>query len=308
MNPSTPNSHVAILAKNFGIPFYYEGTAATREELLSLAGREVMLRTSAGWGINSSASGSAKLVALEDDLPESFRQAVADYKAPPELEFKSKDKADTYTLAMNQIKPSDSELVGGKAAKFSLLRKLIPENSPDPAIAITFDLLDEFMAHPSPYAFLTEKKGTPVKEERRTVIRVWKAGERDLYFKHYFYRGISQMKTLLSRMPKAQREYLTMGLLKHLGVPGVEAAGWGVRWNRLGSVQSCFILTVREEDTRDFRAWLKKTETDPGFRERAAVDLDLRGIVLPQALEGPQGQILHIRGIEADEHGANVHR
>ncbi|MDP7178680.1 MAG: hypothetical protein QF749_10335, partial [Verrucomicrobiota bacterium] len=131
MNPSTPNSHVAILAKNFGIPFYYEGTAATREELLSLAGREVMLRTSAGWGINSSASGSATLVALEDDLPESFRQAVADYKAPPELEFKSKDKSDTYTLAMNQIKPSDSEFVGGKAAKFSLLRKLIPKNSPD---------------------------------------------------------------------------------------------------------------------------------------------------------------------------------
>ena len=31
MNPSTPNSHVAILAKNFGIPFYYEGTVATRE-------------------------------------------------------------------------------------------------------------------------------------------------------------------------------------------------------------------------------------------------------------------------------------
>ena len=145
LNPSTPNSHVAILAKNFGIPFYYEGTAATREELLSLAGREVMLRTSAGWGINSSASGSATLVALEDDLPESFRQAIADHKAPPELEFESKEKADTYTLAMNQIKPSDSELVGGKAAKFSLLRKLIPKNSPDPAIAITFDLWDEFM-------------------------------------------------------------------------------------------------------------------------------------------------------------------
>ncbi|MBT7733390.1 MAG: hypothetical protein HN707_00635, partial [Verrucomicrobia bacterium] len=145
MNPSTPNSHVAILAKNFGIPFYYEGTAATREELLSLAGREVMLRTSAGGGINSSTSGSAKLVALEDDLPESFRQAVADYKAPLELGFESKEKANTYTLAINQIKPGDSELVGGKAAKFSLLRKLIPENSPDPAIAITFDLWDEFM-------------------------------------------------------------------------------------------------------------------------------------------------------------------
>ena len=145
LNPSTPNSHVAILAKNFGVPFYYEGNEATRGELLGLAGREVMIRTSEGWGINS-AGATAVLTALEAELPDDFRAAVAKFKAPPKLKFAAKAKAGAYTLPMKSIKPSDTKLVGGKAAKFSLLRKLIPKNSPDPAIAITFDLWDEFMA------------------------------------------------------------------------------------------------------------------------------------------------------------------
>ncbi len=144
LNPSTPNSHVAILAKNFGVPFYYEGNEATRAELRELAGREVMIRTSEGWGINSSGA-TATLTALEAELPEDFRAAVAKLKAPPKLKFAAKTKAGVYTLAMKSVKPSDTKLVGGKAAKFSLLRKLIPNNSPDPAIAITFDLWDEFM-------------------------------------------------------------------------------------------------------------------------------------------------------------------
>ena len=145
LNPSTPNSHVAILAKNFGVPFYYEGNEATRAGLPELAGREVMVRTSEGWGINSSGA-TATLVALEADLPDAFRDAVARLKAPPNLKFAAKAKAGVYTLAMKSFKPSDTKLVGGKAAKFSLLRKLIPKNSPDPAIAITFDLWDEFIA------------------------------------------------------------------------------------------------------------------------------------------------------------------
>ena len=145
LNPSTPNSHVAILAKNFGVPFYYEGNEATRAGLPELAGREVMVRTSEGWGINSSGA-TATLVALEADLPDAFRDAVARLKAPLNLKFAAKAKAGVYTLAMKSVKPSDTKLVGGKAAKFSLLRKLIPNNSPDPAIAITFDLWDEFMA------------------------------------------------------------------------------------------------------------------------------------------------------------------
>ena len=145
LNPSTPNSHVAILAKNFGVPFYYEGNDATREGLRAIVGRIVMLRTKAGGGINQSQDDSARVIALEDDLPDSLRAVVVKLKAPPNLKFEAKKKSGIYTLPIQSVKPSDTEYVGGKAAKFNLLRKYIPKNSPDPAIAITFDLWDEFM-------------------------------------------------------------------------------------------------------------------------------------------------------------------
>ena len=146
LNPSTPNSHVAILAKNFGVPFYYEGNETTREGLRALNGRMVMFRTKAGGGINQSPNDSARVIELEDDLPESVLDAVAKLKAPPSLKFEAKKTAGVYTKPIKSVKPSDTEYVGGKAAKFNLLRKYIPKNSPDPAIAITFDLWDEFMA------------------------------------------------------------------------------------------------------------------------------------------------------------------
>ena len=146
LNPSTPNSHVAILAKNFGVPFYYEGNETTREGLRALNGRMVMFRTKAGGGINQSQTDSARVIELGDDLPESVLVAVAKLKAPPSLKFEAKKTAGVYTKPIKSVKPSDTEYVGGKAAKFNLLRKYIPKNSPDPAIAITFDLWDEFMA------------------------------------------------------------------------------------------------------------------------------------------------------------------
>ena len=146
LNPSTPNSHVAILAKNFGVPFYFEGNESTREGLRALNGRMVIFRTKAGGGINQSPNDSARVIELGDNLPESVLDAVAKLKAPPSLKFEAKKTAGVYTKPIKSVKPSDSEYVGGKAAKFNLLRKYIPKNSPDPAIAITFDLWDEFMA------------------------------------------------------------------------------------------------------------------------------------------------------------------
>ena len=104
-------------------------------------------------------------------------------------------------------------------------------------------------------------------------MRLWKVEETEIFFKHYLYPPLARMKTLLSRMPKAQREYLALGFMKSLEIPCVETVGWGAQWTRLGSVRRCFILTVRERDTRDFRAWLKEMETAPDFRERAAAIL-----------------------------------
>ena len=145
LHPSTPNSHVAILAKNFGVPFYYEGDESTRLKLPSLEGREVMLRTNAGGSINQSQDNLAKLIGLEADLPDAFRNEINKLKSPSALKFKAKRTSGVYTKEIKSVKPTDTEYVGGKAAKFYLLRKHIPNNSPDPAIAITFDLWDEYM-------------------------------------------------------------------------------------------------------------------------------------------------------------------
>ena len=145
LNPSTPNSHVAILAKNFGVPFYYEGDKSTQSILRSLEGREVMLRTKSGGGINQSQDDSTKLTVLETDLSEEFRDELNKLKTPPDLKFEIKKTSGVYTKEIKNVKPTDVEYVGGKAAKFNLLRKYIPNNSPDPAIVITFDLWDEFM-------------------------------------------------------------------------------------------------------------------------------------------------------------------
>ncbi len=133
--------------------------------------------------------------------------------------------------------------------------------------------LREDLRYPDPYRRLTGREGVSLKKEPRTEIRLWNVEETEVFFKHYLYPPLARMKTLLSRMPKAQREYLALGFMKSLEIPCVEAVGWGAQWTRLGSVRRCFILTARERDTRDFRAWLKEMEKAPDFRERAAAIL-----------------------------------
>ncbi|MDG1892800.1 MAG: PEP/pyruvate-binding domain-containing protein [Verrucomicrobiota bacterium] len=149
LHPSTPNAHVAILAKNFGIPFYYESSEATRNYLMTLLGREVMVRTSAGWGINQSSNASAMLTPLEEDLPSAFRKAIAQLKIPSPLQFKPRVTSGALTLSVASLNPTDIDKVGGKAAHFSFLSDTLPDNVPDPAIAITFDLWDAFLAQKS---------------------------------------------------------------------------------------------------------------------------------------------------------------
>ncbi len=128
------------------------------------------------------------------------------------------------------------------------------------AFAVCFD-------HPNPYDCLTGERGRVVKRERRTVIRLWEVKGRYFFCKHYRYFGLSRMRTL-GGIPKAHREYLTLGLLKRFKVPSVEAVGWGSRRNRWGGLWGCFILTVRQDDTLDFRAWLKQNEAGADFRPR----------------------------------------
>jgi hypothetical protein len=145
LTPATPNSHAAILAQSLGIPFVYFADAAAREQLLSWDGAEVLLRGHVDfWGIE------VKTVNLEGQLEPGIRAALRALKAPPQLTIPPTSYYGLISQQADLLEPADTRYVGGKAAHFGLLRRSIPDHSPSPAIAFTFDLWEEFLSQPMP--------------------------------------------------------------------------------------------------------------------------------------------------------------
>ena len=143
--PATPNSHVAILAASYGIPFAYFADAGQRSALEGWAGREVMLRVTEDWG--GCRAVAAPLIRTLDDA---LRQEILDLKRPPELDLAPKEMLGATYVNADTLFPEDIRFVGGKAANFGLLRRSIPEHSPSPALAFSFDLWDAFMDQERP--------------------------------------------------------------------------------------------------------------------------------------------------------------
>lgn len=141
LSPATPNSHVAILARTFEVPFGWSADAEARARWRGWAawpGREVVLRV-------TEMPDRVELVALEGGVPDALRAEVARRKKAPVLSIQPGTRAGFYSLDTTPLVPADIRKVGGKAANFGLLRRTLPLNSP-PAIALTFDLWDDFMA------------------------------------------------------------------------------------------------------------------------------------------------------------------
>ncbi len=131
------------------------------------------------------------------------------------------------------------------------------------------------------YDYLVEKQGMSIKNEKRTQIRLWNTLNEDFFFKHYLYPGLSRIRTI-GIMPKAKREYLTFSYLEQQNIPCIKAAGWGVRWDRVGGVKSCFIITAKAKDTNDLRFWLVKTSAEAHFDESVAQILKKLGYYFRQ--------------------------
>ena len=143
LTPATPNSHVAILSRSFGIPFAYPSGAALQEQVKALDGHEVLL-------VVEVTSGECvfRIQDVEGKLSEEQRKAILDSKSPPEAVIRPISHAGTYYLDPISLTPEDIDVVGGKSANFGFLRRTIPENIPDPAVALTFDLWMEFLDQP----------------------------------------------------------------------------------------------------------------------------------------------------------------
>ena len=139
LSPATPNSHVAILARSFGIPFGYLADPAVQAEVLSWDGRRVAVRATEGF-----VGDEVKVIDVEDELTPELEAELLDLKAPPELSFPPRAVYGSLSVATESLTPADVQFVGGKAANFGFLRREIPDHSP-PALAFTFDLWESFL-------------------------------------------------------------------------------------------------------------------------------------------------------------------
>jgi hypothetical protein len=145
LTSSTPNSHVAILARTFGIPFVYLRNPDMLAQLEDLKNQEVILTANplAGFSINAN-SCDIRLFPLTGSMPPELKTQILELKQPGKLVFAAKQKAGFLFKSTDELTPSDIAFFGGKAANFGILRRSIPDNSPR-AIAFSFDLWDEFM-------------------------------------------------------------------------------------------------------------------------------------------------------------------
>jgi hypothetical protein len=151
--PSTPNAHTAILARSYGVPFAYVRDADALAAAAALTGKTVVLSTSAAAGRDpfDLYFGGCDLRFIDvNDLSSAELAEIRALSAPPVLEVPAKQASGVLTLPSDGLVPADITRVGGKAANFGLLRAAVPNLTPTPALALTFDLWDAFMAQPAP--------------------------------------------------------------------------------------------------------------------------------------------------------------
>jgi hypothetical protein len=146
LSAATPNSHVAILARNQRVPFAWISRESERQRVMGLVGRDVLVRPSDFGGFRVSAA--------EEDLSPQLRAQILKLKEPPPISIKVRRPYGVLSADTTSLTPRDIKFFGGKAANFGLLRRTIPERSPK-AIAFSFDLWDQFLGNINPDSGLT---------------------------------------------------------------------------------------------------------------------------------------------------------
>ncbi len=141
--PSTPNSHVAILANTYGVPFVYLAVSADALAAQQMVGHTVIV------GVYEDSYGACnlRLLDVEGRLDDDTATQIMQLKKPATLAITPVAERGAIGVSTEGLAPCDVQYVGGKAANFSILRQAVPENSPK-AIALTFDVWNAFLDQP----------------------------------------------------------------------------------------------------------------------------------------------------------------
>jgi hypothetical protein len=140
LSPSTPNSHVAILAKTFGVPFVYLALAEDAERALQLVGHGIVLRV-----FEVFRGCDVRLIDTEGVLDASTIEEILALKKPPALNITPMADYGDYSAPTDGLLPGDIKYFGGKAANYGILRTSIP-NDCRVAVAFSFKLWNEFLS------------------------------------------------------------------------------------------------------------------------------------------------------------------
>ena len=147
--PTTPNSHVAILAQVYQIPFIHAQHPDTVADVMARLDQEVLFKAIEDGWFSISNPCQVRFYDIEDAFDADTEAALYALKDPENVAYTPMATATSYSIDLdnnngNFIQPEDVKYVGGKAANFGLLREALPNNSPE-AIAFTFNLWNDFM-------------------------------------------------------------------------------------------------------------------------------------------------------------------
>ncbi len=120
---SSPNSHVALLTKMYGVPFVYEKNAIQKKEWVDLNGQYVFMK------VNGELKTCSLSVLDQRDLTSDDFNLLSSLKKPfissqPRLETSLKK-----IVTLDKLSYEDLPNVGGKAANLAKLLKINPQNT-----------------------------------------------------------------------------------------------------------------------------------------------------------------------------------
>ena len=142
LSPSTPNSHMAILARAYGIPFVYLASDSDIEKVWQLVNDLTLLCVQEVSGVCDVQLTDAMATFTPEEIEELFSM-----KTPTPLDISPMATYGGYGADTNDLLPEDINHFGGKAANYGMLRTSIPDSSPV-ATALSFDVWNDFLDQP----------------------------------------------------------------------------------------------------------------------------------------------------------------
>jgi hypothetical protein len=204
--PATPNSHTAILARSFGIPFVYLLDAAERARVQALAGHKVILYAWVDMGVMR-----VSVIDVEGLLDPAFEAELLALKAPEPIQYQPKQHCGSIWASTDSLSPASIRFFGGKAANYGLLRRSVPGNCPT-AIAFSFDLWDAFLDQVLP-------GGASLRETIATRMAPFTNYPPDIVSLSTNLAAIRDLFTTTATFSGAQQQQITNLLLSHFN-PG----------------------------------------------------------------------------------------